>query len=157
MRQTKIANGKNIERNWYVVDATDLILGRMSTEVARLLTGKHKPTYTPHEDNGDYVIVINAEKVVLTGNKLHQNKGKKYYNYSGYHGGMRERSASTMLDKYPTELVKRSIWGMIPHNKLGRKQIKKLFVYEGSEHKQEAQQPILFEIKGTKAERGAKD
>ncbi len=157
MRQTKLANGKDIKRNWYVVDATDLILGRMSTEVARLLTGKHKPTYTPHEDNGDFVVVINAEKVILTGNKLHQNNGKKYYNYSGYHGGMRTRSAKTMLEDYPTELVKRSIWGMIPHNKLGRKQIKKLFVYEGSEHNQTAQQPIPFEIKGTKAERGVKE
>lgn len=151
MRQTKMANGKDIVRKWYVVDATDLVLGRMSTEVARLITGKHKPSYTPHEDNGDFVIVINAEKVVLTGNKLDKNNGKKYYNHSGYIGGMRERSAKTMMEEYPTELVHRAIWGMIPHNRLGRKQIKKLFVYAGAEHKHSAQTPEVFEIKGTKA------
>ncbi len=151
MRQTKMANGKDIQRKWYVVDATDLVLGRMSTKVADLLTGKHKPTYTPHEDNGDFVIIINAEKVVLTGNKLDKNNGKKYYNHSGFPGGMRVRTAKTMQESYPEEMVKRSIWGMIPHNRLGRKQVKKLFVYSGTEHKHAAQEPIPFEIKGTKA------
>lgn len=144
MRQTKMANGTSIERKWYVVDATDLVLGRMSTEVARRLTGKHKPTYTPHEDNGDFIIVINAEKVVLTGNKL---KNKKYYNHSGYIGGMRVRTAGTMIKDYPVEMVYRSIWGMIPHNRLGRKQVKKLFIYKGSEHKHHAQSPTKLEIK----------
>ena len=153
MRQTKMANGKDIQRKWYVVDATDLVLGRMSTEVARLLTGKHKPSYTPQEDNGDFVIVINAEKVVLTGNKLDKNNGKKYYNHSGFPGGMRVRTAKTMKESYPEEMVKKSIWGMIPHNRLGRKQVKKLFVYAGEEHKHQAQEPIPFEIKGTKAQR----
>lgn len=153
MRQTKMANGKDIERKWYVVDAKDLVLGRMSTEVARLLTGKHKVTYTPQEDNGDYVIVINADKVVLTGNKLDQNKGKMYYNHSGFPGGLRTRSAKVMKEDYPAEMVYRAIWGMVPHNRLGRKQIKKLFVYAGEEHKQHAQSPEVFEIKGTKAKR----
>ena len=153
MRQTKMANGNDIVRKWYVVDAKDLVLGRMSTEVARIITGKHKPTYTPHEDNGDFVIVINAEKVVLKGNKLNENNGKQYYNHSGYIGGMRTRSAKTMIEDYPEEMVKRAIWGMIPHNRLGRQQIKKLFVYRGAEHKHAAQNPELFEITGTKANR----
>lgn len=146
-----MANGKDIQKKWHVVDATDLVLGRMSTEIAKLITGKHKPTYTPQEDNGDFVVVINAEKIILTGNKLNQNKGKKYYNHSGYIGGMRVRSAKTMKKDYPVEMVYRSIWGMIPHNKLGRRQVKKLFIYEGSEHKHGAQNPIPFEIIGTKA------
>ncbi len=153
MRQTRMANGKDIVRKWHLVDAQDLILGRMSTEVANLITGKHKPTYTPHEDNGDFVIIINAEKVKLTGNKLDQNKGKMYYNHSGYIGGMRTRSASTMIEKYPEELVKRSIWGMIPHNRLGRKQIKKLFVYAGTEHNHAAQMPEVYEFKDAKVKR----
>ncbi len=153
MRQTRMANGKDITRKWHLVDAQDLILGRMSTEVANLITGKHKPTYTPHEDNGDFVIIINAEKVKLTGNKLDQNKGKMYYNHSGYSGGLRTRSAAVMIEKYPEELVKRAIWGMIPHNRLGRKQIKKLFVYAGSEHKHDAQMPELYEFKDVKVKR----
>ena len=144
MRQTTMANGQSIERKWYVVDATDLILGRMSTEVSKIITGKNKPTYTPHEDNGDFVIIINAEKVKLTGNKLNN---KLYYNHSGYPGGMRVRNAKTMINDYPTEMVYRSIWGMVPHNRLGRKQIKKLFIYKGSEHKHDAQEPEVLELK----------
>lgn len=151
MRQTKMANGKDIERKWHIVDATDLILGRMSTEVARMLTGKHKVNYTPQEDNGDFIVIINAEKVILTGNKLDKNNGKKYYNHSGFPGGMRERSARTMKEEYPIEMVYRAIWGMVPHNRLGRKQIKKLFIYKGPEHNHSAQAPVPFEIKGTKA------
>ena len=149
MRQTKMANGTSIERKWYVVDATDLVLGRMSTEVAKILTGKHKVSYTPHEDNGDFVIVINCEKVILTGNKL---KNKMYYNHSGYIGGMRRRNASTMIKDYPVEMVYRSIWGMVPHNRLGRKQIKKLFIYKGPEHNHAAQKPEVLKIekKGNK-------
>ncbi len=144
MRQTKMSNF-NEEKKWYIVDATDLVLGRMSTEVARILTGKNKVSYTPHIDNGDYVIIINADKIKLTGNKL---DNKFYYNHSGYPGGMRKRNAKTMIEKYPTEMVYRSIWGMVPHNRLGRAQIKKLFIYQGSEHKHEAQQPEALEIKG---------
>ncbi len=144
MRQTKMSNF-NEEKKWYIVDATDLILGRMSTEVARILTGKNKVSYTPHIDNGDFVIIINADKIKLTGNKL---DNKFYYNHSGYPGGMRKRNAKTMIEKYPTEMVYRSIWGMVPHNRLGRSQIKKLFIYQGNEHKHEAQQPEALEIKG---------
>ena len=143
MRQTKMANF-DIERKWYVVDATDLILGRMSTEIARRLTGKDKVTYVPHEDHGDFVIIVNAEKVKLTGNKLNQ---KMYYNHSGFPGGLRTRSASTMIEKYPEEMVRKAIWGMVPHNRLGRKQIKKLFVYSGPEHTHQAQNPEELKIK----------
>ncbi len=139
-----MANGKNIDQKWYVVDATDLVLGRMSSEVAKIITGKNKPTYTPHEDNGDFVIVINAEKVKLTGNKEQQ---KIYYHHSGFPGGLRERTAATMREKYPEEMVTKAIWGMIPHGKLGRKQIKKLFVYKGPEHQHEAQSPKLITLK----------
>ena len=142
MRQTKLANLAN-EKKWFIVDATNLVLGRMSTEVARVLTGKNKVTYTPHEDHGDFIIIINAEKIKLTGNKLEQ---KKYYNHSGFPGGLRTRTAGTMIEKYPEEMVKKAIWGMIPHNKLGRKQIKKLFVYTGSEHKHEAQKPEVLNL-----------
>ena len=143
MRQTKMSFNE-IERKWYIVDATDLVLGRMSTAVANVLTGKNKPSYTPHLDNGDYVIIINADKVKLTGNKL---KNKMYYDHSGYPGGLRERNAKTMIENYPEEMVYRSIWGMVPHNRLGRKQIKKLFIYAGSEHNHEAQQPTELELK----------
>ena len=144
MRQTKMANGASIEKKWYVVDATDLVLGRMSTEVAKILTGKHKVSYTPQEDNGDFVVIINCEKVILTGNKL---KDKMYYNHSGFIGGMRTRNASTMIKDYPVEMVYRSIWGMVPHNRLGRKQIKKLFIYKGPEHNHAAQAPEELVIK----------
>ncbi len=148
MRQTKMSFHNEIERKWFVVDATDLVLGRMSTEVARILTGKNKVSYTPHEDHGDYVIIVNAEKVALTGNKL---KNKKYYNHSGFPGGLRERTASTMVEKYPEEMVRRSIWGMIPHNRLGRKQVRKLFIYAGPEHKHQAQEPVVLDLmKGNK-------
>ena len=129
---------ETVERKWYVVDAEGKTLGRLATQVATVLRGKHKPTYTPHIDCGDYVIVINAEKVVLTGNKLDD---KMYYNHSGFPGGLRERNAKTMIEKYPEEMVERAIKGMLPHNRLGRKMYKKLFVYSGSEHKHQAQQP----------------
>lgn len=142
MRQTKMSFNE-IERKWYIVDATDLVLGRMSTEVSKVITGKNKVSYTPHEDHGDYVIIINAEKVKLTGNKL---KTKKYYNHSGFPGGLRVRDAKTMINDYPTEMVYKSIWGMVPHNRLGRKQIKKLFVYKGNDHKHSAQKPIELNL-----------
>ena len=107
---------ETVERKWYVVDAEGQTLGRLATKVATVLRGKHKPTYTPHVDCGDYVIVINAEKVVLTGNKL---EDKMYYNHSGFPGGLRERNAKTMIEKYPEEMVERAIKGMLPHNALG--------------------------------------
>ena len=134
---------ETVERKWYVVDAEGKTLGRLATRVATVLRGKHKPTYTPHVDCGDYVIVINADKVVLTGNKLND---KMYYNHSGFPGGLRERNAKTMIEKYPEEMVERAIKGMLPHNSLGRAMGKKLFVYAGAEHKHEAQKPETMEI-----------
>ncbi len=134
---------ETVERKWYVVDAEGKTLGRLATQVATVLRGKHKPTYTPHVDCGDYVIVINAAKVVLTGNKL---EDKKYYNHSGYPGGLRERSAKEMVEKYPEEMVTRAIKGMLPHNRLGRAMGKKLFVYADANHKHEAQKPEALKV-----------
>lgn len=134
---------ENVERKWYVIDAEGEILGRLATKVATVLRGKHKPTYTPHVDCGDYVIVINASKVKLTGNKL---EDKMYYNHSGYTGGLRERNAQTMLDKYPEEMIERAVKGMLPKGPLGRKMAKKLFVYAGPEHEQQAQKPIEMKV-----------
>ena len=134
---------ENIERKWYVIDATGLNLGRIATKAATVLRGKHKPTYTPHVDCGDYVIIINADKVNLTGNKLND---KMYYNHSGFPGGLRERNAKTMIEKYPEEMMERAIKGMLPHNRLGRQMYKKLFVYRGADHKHAAQKPIEMKV-----------
>ena len=141
--KTFMRKKETVERKWYVVDAEGKTLGRLATQVATVLRGKNKPTYTPHIDCGDYVIVINAEKVVLTGNKL---EDKMYYNHSGFPGGLRERNAKTMIEKYPEEMVARAIKGMLPHNALGRAMGKKLFVYAGADHKHEAQKPEVMEI-----------
>lgn len=143
-RQTTIAKQENITRKWYVVDAADKPLGRLASEVAVILMGKNKPTYTPNVDCGDYVIIINASKVKLSGDKVHN---KFYYNVSGYTGGLRKRSAGVMLQDYPCEMVERSVWGMLPKVTLGRKIYKKLFVYADAEHKHEAQQPEVKELK----------
>lgn len=143
MRQTTLANANTVERKWFVVDATGLTLGRLSSQVATILRGKHKPTYTPNVDCGDYVIVLNADKIILTGNKM---DGKKYYNHSGHIGGLRVRSAKTMLDKYPIEMMERSIKGMLPHNTLGRQQGMKLFVYTDDNHPHAAQKPEVLKI-----------
>jgi len=134
---------ENIERKWYVIDAEGLNLGRVATKAATVLRGKHKPTYTPHVDCGDYVIIINAEKVNLTGNKLND---KMYYNHSGFPGGLRERNAKTMIESYPEEMMERAIKGMLPHNRLGRQMGKKLFVYRGTDHKHSAQKPIEMKV-----------
>ena len=142
--KTFMQKKETVERKWYVVDAEGKTLGRLATQVATVLRGKNKPTYTPHIDCGDYVIVINAEKVVLTGNKL---EDKMYYNHSGFPGGLRERNAKTMIEKYPEEMVARAIKGMLPHNALGRAMGKKLFVYAGADHKHEAQKPEVMEVK----------
>ena len=135
---------ETIERKWFVIDAEGKPLGRVATKAAHILRGKHKPTYTPHIDCGDNVIIINAEKVVLTGNKL---ENKMYYNHSMYPGGLRERSAKVMKEQYPIEMVERAIKGMLPHNRLGRAMYKKLFVYTGKEHPHAAQKPVEMEIK----------
>lgn len=135
---------ETVERKWYVIDAEGKSLGRVASLAATYLRGKHKPTYTPHIDCGDNIIIINAEKVNLTGNKLDK---KMYYNHSQYLGGLRERTARTMREEYPVEMVERAVKGMLPHNRLGRQMYKKLFVYAGSEHKQMAQKPEVLEVK----------
>jgi large subunit ribosomal protein L13 len=135
---------ETVERNWYVIDATDVTLGRLASKVAHMLRGKHKATYTPHIDCGDYIIITNAGKVNLTGNKLDK---KIYYNHSGYTGGLRERTAREMKEKYPVEMVERAVKGMLPHNRLGRAMAKKLFVYEGETHPHMAQKPEVLEVK----------
>lgn len=134
---------ENVERAWYVIDADGLSLGRVASKAASILRGKHKTIYTPSVDCGDYVIIINASKVKLTGNKLDL---KKYYNHSGYPGGLRVRSAKEMLMSYPEEMVERAVKGMLPHNRLGRAMGKKLFVYRDSEHKHMAQKPIELKL-----------
>ena len=135
---------ETVERKWYVIDAEGKPLGRVAALAATYLRGKHKPTYTPHIDCGDNIIIVNAEKVKLTGNKLND---KMYYNHSQYLGGLRERTAKEMIEKYPVEMVERAVKGMLPHNRLGRQMYKKLFVYTGSEHKHEAQKPEVLEVK----------
>ena len=135
---------ENVERKWYVIDATDVPLGRVASKAAHILRGKHKATYTPHIDCGDYIIIINADKVKLTGNKL---ETKKYYSHSMYPGGLRERTAKEMIEKYPEEMMEKAVKGMLPHNRLGRQMYKKLFVYTGSEHPHMAQKPEVMEVK----------
>ena len=127
-----------MKRNWYVVDGTNQTVGRMCSRIAAVLRGKTKPTYTPHVDTGDFIIVINAEKVVLTGDKLNQ---KMYDHYTGYPGGLKEETASNLQKRRPEMLVERAVKGMLPKNRLGRKMVKKLFVYAGAEHPHGAQQP----------------
>ena len=145
MKNTYMQKKEEVSRNWYVIDATDITLGRLAAKVATILRGKHKPTFTPHVDCGDYVIVVNASKVNLTGNKL---DAKVYYNHSGYPGGLRERTARTMKENYPEEMIERAVKGMLPKGRLGRQMYKKLFVYAGSEHPHQAQKPV--ELKESK-------
>lgn len=136
--KTKSANASTVERKWHIVDADGLTVGRMCTEIATVLRGKHKPDFTPHFDNGDYVIVINAEKVRFTGLKMDQ---KVYLRHTGYPGGQRARTAKELLAKKPIAIVETAVKGMLPKTKLGRAQFKKLFVYEGGEHPHGAQKP----------------
>lgn len=133
----------DVQRDWYVIDATDVVLGRLATHVATLLRGKHKPTFAPHVDGGDFVIVINAGKVALSGNKREQ---KMAYNHSGYPGGLRAVAYGDLLDKHPERAVERAVRGMLPKTTLGRAQFGKLKVYAGAEHPHTAQQPKPFEI-----------
>lgn len=144
MKNTYMQKKETVERNWYVIDAEGVNLGRLATRVADVLRGKHKPTFTPHIDCGDFVIVVNASKVNLTGNKLND---KIYYNHSGYTGGLRERTAKEMRESYPVEMIERAVKGMIPHTRLGRQVAKKLFVYEGAEHPHMAQKPVEMKVK----------
>ncbi len=138
MKNTFMEKKETVKRDWYVIDATDLPLGRVATKAAHILRGKHKVTYTPHIDCGDYVIITNASKVKLTGNKLDD---KMYYNHSGYPGGLRERNAREMINNYPEEMVERAVRGMLPKGRLGRQMGKKLFVYADENHKHMAQKP----------------
>jgi large subunit ribosomal protein L13 len=133
----------DVQRQWYVIDATDVVLGRLASQVAQLLRGKHKPIYAPHLDTGDFVIVINADKVALSGNKLEQ---KKAYRHSGYPGGLRSVTYGELMEKRPEKAVEKAVKGMLPKNSLGRKMAKKLKVYAGSEHPHQAQQPVPFQI-----------
>lgn len=143
MKTTFMANASTIERKWYVIDAKGKPLGRVASKAATMLKGKHKATYTPHVDCGDNIIIINAKEVALTGRKLDQ---KIYYNHSGYTGGLRQRTAKEMRENYPVEMVERAVKGMLPKGRLGRAMYKKLFVYEGSDHKHQAQKPEIIEI-----------
>ncbi|MBM3416848.1 MAG: 50S ribosomal protein L13 [Bacteroidetes bacterium] len=135
---TKHANEATVKRNWYVVDGTNQTVGRMCSKIAAILRGKNKTSYTPHVDTGDYIIVTNAAKVVLTGDKLNQ---KMYDHFTGYPGGLKEETAANLLKRHPEMIVERAVKGMLPKNRLGRKMFKKLFVYAGAEHPHTAQQP----------------
>ena len=139
--KTYMANPDKIERKWYVVDATDKTLGRLTSEIAKVLRGKNKPVYTPHIDTGDYVIVVNAEKIAVTGKKLDQ---KIYYNHSDYVGGMKETTLREMMEKKPEKVIELAEKGMLPKGPLGRSMIKKLHVYAGPEHDHQAQKPEVL-------------
>jgi len=143
-RQTTMAKPLEVKRAWYLVDATGISLGRLASQVAQIIMGKNKPIYTPNEDTGDYVIIINASKVKLTGDAEHK---KNYYNVSEYNGGLRTRSSGVMLREFPVEMIERAVWGMIPKGPLGRTMIKKLFVYADDKHEQDAQKPVKLELK----------
>ena len=142
--KTFMANNQTVQHGWYVVDASGLTLGRLATQVAILLRGKHKPTYTPNVNCGDNVIVINADKIKLTGNKW---EDKLYRHHSAYTGGLRTLTASEVMAKYPTRMVEQAIYGMLPHTKLGDQMRKQLYVYASSEHPHAAQKPVEFVVK----------
>jgi len=145
MRTTYMAKPNEVERKWYIIDAEGQTLGRLASEAATIIRGKHKPTFTPHIDSGDFVIVINADKIVLSGKKLQQ---KKYYRHSGYTGGLKVTTAQEMLNKRPERMLELAIHGMLPKNRLGRALQTKLKVYAGSEHPHQAQKPEVWELRG---------
>jgi large subunit ribosomal protein L13 len=143
MTRTFVATPENRQRDWYVVDAEGKTLGRLATQLADVLRGKRKPEYTPHCDTGDFVVVVNAEKVAVTGRKREQ---KRYWRHSGYPGGIRSRTLQEMLDRRPEEVIRKAVKGMLPRNRLARQQLRKLKVYAGGEHPHAAQQPKELEI-----------
>ena len=145
MKTTVMAKSETVDRKWYVVDAANVPLGRVASQVAAVLRGKNKPIYTPHVDTGDYVIVINSDKMVLTGNKLND---KKYFHHSGYPGGLKEVTYKDLMEKRSDFALERAIKGMLPKNSLGKKMFGKLKVYKGSEHPHQAQQPVELKIRG---------
>jgi large subunit ribosomal protein L13 len=142
--KTYQAKKEELKYQWYLVNAEGKVLGRLASELAKILRGKHKPTFTPHVDTGDFVVVVNAEKVGLTGKKL---KDKIYYRHTGYPGGIKEVSAEKLLAKKPTELIRRAVKGMLPKNSLGRQMLRKLKVYAGPNHPHKAQNPVPLELK----------
>ena len=144
MRQTTMLSAHNVQRKWYLVDAKGQTLGRLATEVASILKGKHNPLYTPHVDSGDYVIVINASEIVLTGNKWND---KLYYRHSGYPGGLKSRTAKEVMEKFPERMVEQAVKGMLPKTKLGRQMYRKLYVYAQDRHPHKAQNPVELEVK----------
>ncbi len=141
--KTFVAKEHEVEKKWYVVDAEDKILGRLATQIATRLRGKHKPIFTPHADTGDFIVVVNAEKIALTGNKWDK---KIYYRHSGYMGGLKEISARHLREKKPEEIIRFAVRRMLPKNSLGRRQLKKLKIYAGANHPHEAQNPETLEI-----------
>ncbi|MCF6094832.1 50S ribosomal protein L13 [Microaerobacter geothermalis] len=145
MRTTYMAKPNEVERKWYVIDAAGKTLGRLASEAAAILRGKHKPEYTPHVDTGDFVIIINAEKIELTGKKLSQ---KIYYRHSGYPGGLKQTTAGNLRSTNPERMIELAVKGMLPKNRLGRKLATKLNVYRGSEHPHQAQKPEVWELRG---------
>ena len=141
--KTFSAKPEDVRRDWYLVDATNKTLGRLSTEIARRLRGKHKPEYTPHVDTGDYIVVVNADKIRVTGNKM---KDKMYHRYTGYIGNLKSMSLEKLMDEHPERVLEYAVKGMLPRNPLGRKMLSKLRVFAGPEHQHEAQQPIPLDI-----------
>jgi large subunit ribosomal protein L13 len=141
--KTYQATAQDRERDWYLVDAEAKTLGRLATQIANILRGKHKPTYTPHVDVGDFVVVVNAEKVAVTGKK---REDKRYWRHSGYPGGIRSRTLGEMLERRPEEVLRKAVKGMLPRNRLARQQLRKLKIYAGPEHPHEAQKPETLEI-----------
>jgi large subunit ribosomal protein L13 len=145
MRTTYMAKPNEVDRKWYIIDAAGQTLGRLASEAASIIRGKHKPEFTPHVDTGDFVVIINADKIHLTGKKLQQ---KKYYRHSRYPGGLKVKTAQELLDTFPERVLEFAIHGMLPKNRLGEKMKLKLKVYAGSEHPHEAQQPVKWELRG---------
>ena len=140
--KTRFAKKGEIERRWYVVDAKDAVLGRLATKIATYLRGKNKPVFTPNVDTGDFIIVINADKIRLTGRKLDD---KIYYHHTGYIGGIKAKTARSMMDKQPEKIIEKAVWGMLPKNTLGKQMLKKLKVYKGAEHPHKAQAPEILQ------------
>lgn len=141
--KTQVAKKEEVSRDWYLVNVEDKVLGRVATQIANVLRGKNKPTFTPSVDTGDFVIVVNAEKIALTGNKLDD---KMYYSHSGFPGGIKSINAGKLLEKKPADIIKKAVKGMLPKNKLGRHMLDKLKVYSGAEHPHKAQQPKVLSI-----------
>lgn len=140
---TFMAKKEEVKRDWYVIDAAGKPLGRVAAQVATILRGKHKPIYTPHVDTGDYVVIVNADKVILTGKKM---ENKVYYHHTNYPGGIKSESFESLINRAPEQVFYKAVWGMLPHNTLGRKMIKKLKIYSGDKHPHEAQQPKALNI-----------